>query len=110
MAILRNLRYKSVADWGDPDDYRPNSRLALAVDPGDGSGRLAQSLCLIFGVVGPGDAGAALHRHPTDEAIFIEEGELEVRIGEQVEVIRPGEVAFIPRNVPQAGGTSVRES
>jgi quercetin dioxygenase-like cupin family protein len=98
MAILRGLRYRSVSDWGDPDDFRPTSRLALAADPGDESGQV-HALSLIFEVVGPGDVGA-LHRHPTDEAIFIDDGELEVRIGDRVERIGPEEVAFVPRNVP----------
>jgi len=98
MAILRNLRYKAVSDWGSPFSPRPNSRLALAADPGDAAGRV-QSLSMFFEVVAAGDVGA-LHRHPTDEAIYIEDGELEVRIGDRVEMIGPGDVAFVPRTVP----------
>jgi quercetin dioxygenase-like cupin family protein len=101
MAIRRNLKYVPLSKMDDPDDYRPNSRLAFAVDPGDGEGRVVRSLGFIFEVVGPGDA-VALHRHATDEAIFVEDGQLEVRIGDHVETIGPEEVAFIPRNVPHS--------
>src|SRR5262249_37841965 len=62
MATFRGLRYTPVSAMGDPDDFRPNSRLGFAVDPGDEAG-CVQSLCLIFEVVGPGDA-VGLHRHP----------------------------------------------
>jgi Cupin domain len=97
MAIFRGLRYAPVSELG-PDHYRPDSRLGIASDPGDDAGRV-QSLGFIFEVVAPGDAGA-LHRHPTDEAIFIEDGELEVLMGDKVDRIGPEEVAFVPRNTP----------
>lgn len=98
MAVFRRLRYTPVSETGDPDDYRPNSRLGFAVDLGDEAGRV-QSLSFIFEVVAPGDVGA-LHKHATAEAIFIEDGELEVRIGDRTERIGSEEVAFIPPDTP----------
>ena len=100
MAILRELRYKPVSEWGSPFSFRPNSQLALAADPGDEAGH-ARSLSLFFEIVAPGDAGA-LHRHTSDEAIFIEDGHLEIRIGERIEVIGPDDVAFVPQGTPHA--------
>jgi uncharacterized cupin superfamily protein len=98
MAVFRNLRYQPISEMGDPDDYRTDSRLGFAVDPGDGLGRV-DSISLFFESVGPGEVGP-LHVHAADEAIFVEDGELEVRIGDQVDRIGPEEVAFIPRNTP----------
>jgi len=98
MAILRDLRYRPVPDWGEPFSNRPNSLLALAADPGRGDGQV-RSLGLIFEIIAPGDVGA-IHSHPVDEAIFLEEGQLEIQIGDQVDMIGPADVAFVPRNTP----------
>jgi mannose-6-phosphate isomerase-like protein (cupin superfamily) len=98
MAVFRGLRYTTLSEMDDPDDFRPGSRLGFAVDPGDEHGRV-DSISLFFEVVGPGEIGP-MHVHAADEAIFIEDGELEVQIGDQINRIKPEEVAFIPRNVP----------
>jgi quercetin dioxygenase-like cupin family protein len=98
MAVFRDLRYQRLSEMDDPDDYRADSRLGFAVDPGDEQGRV-DSISLFFEFVGPGEV-CPMHVHAADEAIFIEDGELEVRIADQVERIKPDEVAFIPRNTP----------
>ncbi len=101
MTIVHDFAYEPVTDPDDPDDYRPHSRLALVFDPGDGSGRAVRSLRFIYEVAAPGD-GAPLHVHPVDEAILVEGGRMEVRIGEAVYQVGPEGVAFIPRGLPHA--------
>ena len=98
MAVFRNLRYQRISEMEDPDDYRTDSRLGFAADPGDEHGRV-DSISLFFEVVGPGEV-CPMHVHAADEAIFIENGELEVRIGDLVDRVKPEDVAFIPRNTP----------
>jgi hypothetical protein len=56
----------------DPDDYRPNSKLALLVDPGGPEGRV-DSFCLICEDVAAGD-WIPLHRHPVDESLSCSKG------------------------------------
>lgn len=34
MAVIRNWEYHSLASFDGPDDYRPDSELAIVVDPG----------------------------------------------------------------------------
>ncbi len=43
-----------------------------------------------------------LHVHPIDEAILVEGGRMEVRIGDTVDQVGPEGVAFIPRGLPHA--------
>ncbi len=101
MTIVSGLAYAPVTDPNDPDDYRPTSRLALVFDPGDESGRAVRNLSFIFELAAPGD-GAPLHVHPVDEAIIVEDGEMEVRVDDAVDRVGPGGVAFIPRGLPHA--------
>lgn len=101
MTIVNEIDYEPVTDPNDPDDYRPGSRLAFVFDPGDVSGRTVRNLHFIFEVASPGE-GAPLHVHPVDEAILVEGGEMEVRIGDSVERVRPEGVAFIPRGLAHA--------
>ncbi len=99
MAIVQDFRYEPLTDPSDPDDYRPNSALAFVIDPGDESGAHVRDLSFIFERIAPGDR-IPLHRHPTDEALVIEAGAAEVRVGEDVRQVEPGAVAFIPRGTP----------
>lgn len=99
MAIVQSLRYESLTDPSDPDDYRPDSALAFVIDPGDDSGACVRDLSLIFERIAPGDR-IPLHRHPTDEVIIIDAGAAEVRMGQDVRQVGPGTIVFIPRGVP----------
>ena len=108
MAVFRNLRYQRLSEMDDPDDYRTDSRLGFAVDPGDEHGRV-DSISVFFEFVGPGEM-VPMHVHAADEAIFIENGEHEVRIGGQVIASRPGRSRSYPATPHTAGGTSARPS
>jgi mannose-6-phosphate isomerase-like protein (cupin superfamily) len=101
MTVVHEIGYEPVIDPDDPDDYRPGSRLAFVFDVGDASGRAVRSLHFIYEIAPPGD-GAPLHVHPVDEAILVEAGEMEVRIGDSVDRVRPEAVVFIPRGLPHA--------
>jgi quercetin dioxygenase-like cupin family protein len=51
------------------------------------------------------DAGAALpaHSHPHEQVVNPVWGELELTMGEETRVIRPGDVVVIPPDVPHSG-------
>jgi mannose-6-phosphate isomerase-like protein (cupin superfamily) len=56
---------------------------------------------LVEGIMPPGgDGGLHIHLHE-NESMYLLEGELEVSIGEQIFVLRPGESYFAPRGIPQ---------
>lgn len=55
----------------DPDDYRPASRSAFAVDP-----ERAVDFGVIWEEVAPGDR-IPLHRHALDELVLVLDGDLE---------------------------------
>ena len=75
--------------------WRPNYRMWNVTAPGDGTTSSAMS----FSVVGVG-AGAPLHAHEDDELITILEGELEARIGDEVQVVGPNHTLVIPPGAP----------
>jgi len=91
------LRFEPLAE-GDPDDYRPNSSLAVVVDP-TGSGTPVRTLTLLFERMGPGDR-IPLHAHEVDEVIVIDEGVGEVTLGQERKRVGSGAVVFIPANTP----------
>ena len=84
----------------DPDDYRPESKLAFVVDPGGPEGTV-DSFCLIFEEVAAGDC-IPLHRHPVDEAVVVLEGSAEVTLAERKHAAGAGATVFIPAGVPHA--------
>lgn len=92
MGFVTELRYFRLDDPADPDDYRPESRIALAVDP-------EVQLALLFEVIAPGD-WIPLHTHPHEEAFVILEGSAEVRLGNELRVVEPGTVVFVPPETP----------
>jgi mannose-6-phosphate isomerase-like protein (cupin superfamily) len=63
-------------------------------------------------LMAPGDVDALHTDIPTNEAIFVEDGELEIRIGDRVELIGPDDVPFIPRVVllgwPNVGSSELK--
>jgi len=95
MAILPNPAFFSI-DKGDPDDYRPHSRFALLADPArNDDGAYVENLAVILERIAPGDR-IPLHRHPIDEAIVVESGEVEVRLGGESVVVTGRSVVFVP--------------
>jgi mannose-6-phosphate isomerase-like protein (cupin superfamily) len=87
----------------DPDDYRPNSRIAFVFDPDSGDGRFVRSLGFIFEECAPGDY-VPLHTHTFDEAIIIDEGTADVRLGDDKRLLNAGAVVFIPAGLAHAWG------
>jgi mannose-6-phosphate isomerase-like protein (cupin superfamily) len=75
--------------------WRPNYRKweESAQDDGTTSNNLSIS------VAGPG-AGAPLHKHESDELIVILEGEIDVRLGDDVVTVGRDHTLIIPPNVP----------
>ena len=51
------------------------------------------------------DAGSALpeHAHPHEQMVIVIEGEFELTVAGQAQVLAPGKVAVIPGNVPHSG-------
>lgn len=51
------------------------------------------------------EAGAALpdHSHPHEQVVNLIEGELELNVDGEVRKLSPGQVVFIPPNVPHSG-------
>jgi len=99
MTIVGERRYRSLASLSDPDDYRPNSQLAVVVDPPTSQGDYVQGISLIFESIAPRDR-IPVHRHLSDEVIVIEEGMAEVLVGEEQARVGPGAVVFIPAGKP----------
>jgi quercetin dioxygenase-like cupin family protein len=51
------------------------------------------------------EAGAAMpgHSHPHEQVYNITEGEFELTVGEETKIMKPGQVAVIPGDVPHSG-------
>jgi mannose-6-phosphate isomerase-like protein (cupin superfamily) len=49
------------------------------------------------------DGKAPGHHHPFDQIVYVVEGEMRMWIGEEVHDIGPGDVCYIPRDVPHGG-------
>ncbi len=73
MAIIARFDYAPF-DESDPDDFRPNSRWAMLVDPGGDSGAQVNDITLIIEEIAPGDR-IPLHTHPINEVVVIEQYE-----------------------------------
>jgi mannose-6-phosphate isomerase-like protein (cupin superfamily) len=83
----------------DPDDYRPNSRWAVVIDPGPAGPNVVRSISLLFEECAAGDA-VPLHTHQTDEAVIIDSGQIEARLGDERRAVGAGAVIFIPAGTP----------
>ena len=77
--------------------WRPNYRKWDVTRPGDGT----TSSSLSISLADPG-TGAPLHAHEDDELIVLLDGELEVRIGDEVVTVGPEHTVVVPPNVPHA--------
>ena len=100
MAIIARYDYAPF-DETDPDDFRPNSRWALLVDPGGTSEKHVDDITLIVEEIAPGDR-IPLHTHPINEMIVILEGDPEVTLGDETRPVGPGGVVFIPAGTPHS--------
>ncbi|SEO66708.1 cupin domain-containing protein [Trujillonella endophytica] len=60
------------------------------------------AVSLVENVVPPRSAGPPLHRHDFDEAFYVLDGELVFRVGEDLVVRTPGQLAFAPRGAAHA--------
>ena len=94
MAVIQEVRLDPIADVGDPDDWRPDSRWALVADPD-------ASLAVIVEEIAPADR-IPLHRHTIDEVLLYESGSGEVVLGDERQLVRAGSIAFVPAGVAHA--------
>jgi quercetin dioxygenase-like cupin family protein len=99
MAIVRKWDFMSLAELDDPDDYRPNSELAMIIDPERADGDFVAGLTVFHERIGPGDR-IPLHQHTVEEVLFLDSGSVEVTLGEERETIEDGAVVFIPARIP----------
>jgi mannose-6-phosphate isomerase-like protein (cupin superfamily) len=98
MSIISSLDYAPF-DESDPDDFRPNSKWALVLDPGKGGQDSVDDITLIFEEIAPGDR-IPLHTHPIHEVIVIDEGEPEITLGGETREVGRGTVVFVPAGTP----------
>jgi quercetin dioxygenase-like cupin family protein len=99
MGIVDKWEYMPLAMEEDPDDYRPDSKLAVIIDPAEPGGKYVQRLTVFKEKIAPGDQ-IPLHQHTIEEVFFVDEGEIEVRLGEERNVVEPGAIVFIPARTP----------
>ncbi|MCI0352171.1 MAG: cupin domain-containing protein, partial [Acidobacteriales bacterium] len=95
MSIIENREYRRLAFEDDPDDYRPNSELALVIDPALPVGDFVMGLTVFCERIAPGDR-IPLHEHTIEEVAFLDEGSIEVTLGRERRVAAPGAIVFIP--------------
>lgn len=92
---MEDWEYVPLASFDDPDDYRPDSELAIVVDPARRSGDFVRGLTVFYERIAPGDR-IPRHQHTTEEVLFLDEGTLEVALGDERRVVERGVVVFIP--------------
>jgi len=97
MAIIETRQYRQMVYEDDPDDYRPNSSVAVVLDPARPDGEYVKNLAVLFEQIAPGDR-IPLHTHTIEEVLIIDEGMAEVTLGDQCKVVGPGAVIYIPVN------------
>jgi quercetin dioxygenase-like cupin family protein len=110
MAFVETFTYAPF-DESDPDDFRPDSRWALLVDPEALEEGGVDNITVIFEEIAVGDR-IPLHVHPINEVIVVDEGEAEVTLGRSMRRVGGGTVIFIPAETPHGtrnvGGKPVR--
>lgn len=98
MAVVEDKQFFPLASVDDPDDYRPDSEMAIVIDPSGDSDDLVRGLTVFQEKIAPGDR-IPLHEHTVEEVFFLDAGELEVRLGQERRSVGPGAVVFIPAGV-----------
>lgn len=92
----------------DPDDYRPDSELTIIVDPSESADNYVQGLTVFIEKIAPGNK-IPLCQHTIEEVLFVDEGEIEVTVGEEHRMVTPGTFVFIPAKI-QHGFQNVGDS
>jgi quercetin dioxygenase-like cupin family protein len=64
----------------------------------------AENLSLNF-VTFPRESGFPSHVHPEEQISIVQDGEMEITVGDLTRVVVPGDVIVFPSNVPHAGRT-----
>ena len=91
---MRGVELEAITDPCDPDDWRPDSRWALASDRD-------VALAVVIEELGPGDR-IPLHRHTIDEVLIFESGHGEFVLGDTHEPVEAGSIAFVPAGAPHS--------
>ena len=95
MAIIENLTYMALTFPDDPDDYRPDSAVAIVIDPARATGGFVKGLTVFCERIAPGDR-IPLHEHTIEEVFFVDAGTIEATVGTEQRTIAPGAIVFIP--------------
>lgn len=98
MSIIESWEYMPLAMEEDPDDYRPDSELAIIVDPSDSAENYVQGLTVFKEKIAPGNK-IPLHQHTIEEVLFVDEGEIKVTVGKEQRIVIPGTIVFIPAKI-----------
>jgi quercetin dioxygenase-like cupin family protein len=98
MAIVESRQYRTMVYEDDPDDYRPNSQMAVVLDPAKPDGEFVKGIAVVFERIAPGDR-IPLHTHTLEEVLIIDEGSAEVTLGDERRTVGAGAVVYIPINV-----------
>jgi quercetin dioxygenase-like cupin family protein len=98
MAVVDRFNFVALDMIEDPDDYRPNSKLALVVDPGDDENGLVEKMSVFKEQIAAGDK-IPLHQHSIDEILVVNKGDIEVSLGNRKQKVKDGAVVFIPAKV-----------
>jgi quercetin dioxygenase-like cupin family protein len=98
MAIVESWEYMPLVMEDDPDDYRPDSKLAFIIDPAQSSDGFVQKITVFDEKIAPGDR-LPLHQHSIEEVLFVDEGSVEVRLRRERRLVSPRAVVFIPAGV-----------
>lgn len=99
MSIIEDREFVPLAHEDDPDDYRPDSELAVVLDPTDENGEFVSGLTVLCERIAPGD-GIPLHQHTLEEVFFVDEGRIEATVGDDRDIVGPGVTVFIPARTP----------
>ena len=64
----------------------------------------AENVSLNF-VTFPPASGFPTHVHPEEQISIVREGEMEFTVGDETQLVKPGDVIHMPPNVPHSGRT-----
>lgn len=96
MGIVEQREYVPLDFEDDPDDYRPDSSLAIVIDPTRPDGGHVEQLTVFCEQIAAGDS-IPLHKHLREpEVLFVDQGTIEATLGEETRTIGAGAIVFIP--------------
>lgn len=99
MGIVEDRDYRPLTFEDDPDDHRPDSELAMVIDPAVDAGDFVEDLTVFCERVAAGDR-IPLHQHTVSEVLFVDAGRIEATVGDEVREIGPGATVFVPARAP----------